>query len=91
MNCEECQQYLSLYLDGELGEPTATDVRTHLTDCLGCAKICEDFSVILETCRENVPSEIVPPNSQALWCRINNLIESEIKPEQMAVPIRNKR
>ena len=23
----------------------------------------------------------MPPNSQALWCRINNLIESEIKPE----------
>lgn len=82
MNCEECQQYLSVYLDGELGETASTNVRTHLTDCLGCGKICEDFSVILETCRENVPSEIVPPNSQALWCRINNLIESEIKPER---------
>jgi hypothetical protein len=23
----------------------------------------------------------MPPNSQALWCRINNIIESEIKPE----------
>lgn len=56
-------------------------MRAHLSLCADCAKLCEDFSVILESCRENVPSEIIPPNSQALWCRINNLIESEVKPE----------
>jgi hypothetical protein len=81
MNCEGCQEYLSLYLDGELDETTSANIRTHLSICAACAKLCEDFSVILATCRETVPSEIVPPNSQALWCRINNLIESEIKPE----------
>ena len=61
-------------------------MRTHLSICAGCAKICEDFSVILDSCRDNVPSEIIPPNSQALWCRINNLIESEIKPEVVEAP-----
>ena len=81
MNCEECQEYLSLYLDGEIDEVSALNVRTHLSLCPLCAKLCEDFSVILESCRDSVPSEIVPPNSQALWRRINNLIESEIKPE----------
>lgn len=81
MNCEECQPELSLYLDGELDEVTSANVRTHLSLCPECAKLCEDFSVILESCRDTVPSEIVPPNSQALWRRINNLIESEIKPE----------
>ena len=81
MNCIECQENISPYLDGELNETRAADMRTHLSICAECAKICEDFSVILDTCRENVPSEIIPPNSQALWCRINNLIESEIKPE----------
>jgi len=81
MNCEECQQHISPYLDGELGETSAAQMREHLTFCAECAKLCEDFSVILESCRENVPADIVPPNAQALWCRINNLIESEIKPE----------
>ncbi|PYT00811.1 MAG: hypothetical protein DMF63_05760 [Acidobacteria bacterium] len=81
MNCIECQENISPYLDGELDELQAADMRVHLSICAGCAKICEDFSVILDTCRENVPSEIIPPNSQALWCRINNLIESEIKPD----------
>ena len=83
MNCEECQQNISVFLDGELDEVVATAMRSHLILCSPCAKLCEDFSVILESCREGVPSEIVPPNSQALWCRINNLIESEIKPEPL--------
>src|SRR5215213_8572701 len=85
MNCEECEQNISLYLDGEVGEQMSSDMRIHLTACQPCAKLCEDFSVILDSCRETVPSEIVPPNSQALWCRINNLIESEIKAEPPTV------
>lgn len=86
MNCTECQENISSYLDGELGEKEAASMRTHLSVCGGCAKLCEDFSVILDSCRDNVPSEIIPPNSQALWCRINNLIESEIKPEVVEEP-----
>lgn len=89
MNCEECQQQISPYLDGELNEVLAAQMREHLTVCLDCAKLCEDFSVILESCRENVSADIVPPNAQALWCRINNLIESEIKPEPE--PVEEKR
>lgn len=81
MNCEECQEQISMYLDGELDELVSANMQTHLSVCTGCAKLCEDFSAILESCRDSEPSEIVPPNSQALWCRINNLIESEIKPE----------
>ncbi|HUR98838.1 MAG TPA: zf-HC2 domain-containing protein [Pyrinomonadaceae bacterium] len=81
MNCNECQDNISPYLDGELDDLGSANMRTHLSICAGCAKVCEDFSVILESCRDTVPSEIIPPNSQALWCRINNLIESEIKPE----------
>jgi hypothetical protein len=88
MNCTECQENISSYLDGELDEARSANMRTHLSVCAGCAKLCEDFSVILDSCRDTVPAEIVPPNSQALWCRINNLIESEIKPEPP--PVREK-
>ena len=81
MNCEECQQNISLFLDGELDVEASVNIREHLTFCAVCSKLCEDFSVILESCREGDPTEIVPPNSQALWCRIHNLIETEVKPE----------
>ncbi len=67
-------------MDDELDETQAAAVRLHLADCDECAKICEDLSAILNVCTIGDPSEIVPPNSKALWCRINNMIESEVKP-----------
>lgn len=81
MNCGECQESISIFLDGELDENRAAAIRSHFALCADCAKLCEDFAAILETCRDAAPAEIIPPNSQALWCRINNLIETEIKPE----------
>ncbi len=79
MTCDECQENISRFLDNELDETMSMSLQTHLCVCAECAKICEDFAAILDTCHVEKPSEIVPPNSQALWCRINNIIESESK------------
>ena len=78
MNCEQCQELISLYLDNELETQISTNVQTHLALCVGCAKVCEDFAMILDFCETD---EFLPPNSKALWCRINNIIETEIKLE----------
>jgi hypothetical protein len=50
----------------------------HLADCEKCAKVCEDFAAILDVCKLE---DSMPPNPKALWCRINNLIETEVMPE----------
>lgn len=71
-------------MDDELEAGLADDVRAHLAVCGDCAKLVADFSVILDYCNNEPSTEILPPNSQALWCRINNLIESEIKTEDPA-------
>ena len=76
-------------MDNELEEPRAELVRMHLALCADCAKVCEDFTAIIDLCNTEEPAEIVPPNSQALWCRINNLIETEVKPAP-AVPKRRR-
>jgi len=78
MNCEYCQELISVYLDNELDFQVAADVRTHLAECAGCAKVCEDFAMILDFCDLDETEHSLPPNSKALWCRINNLIETEI-------------
>lgn len=80
MNCEECQESISAFLDCDLDDAASGSIREHLAVCSGCAKVCEDFAAIVDSCRVDNPAEIVPPNAQALWCRINNIIESEIKP-----------
>ncbi len=89
MNCEECKDLLGVFMDNEIGADQASDVRMHLAFCTECAHVCEDLTSILDVCRSDSPAEIVPPNSQALWCRINNIIESEIKP--VPVPVEESR
>lgn len=80
MDCEHCQPRISQFLDNELDAPDSSDVQAHLAVCAGCAKMCEDLAMILDFCREeSEPETIVPPNSQALWCRIHNEIEADIK------------
>ena len=81
MNCEQCQELISAFLDNELETPDSLNVQTHLTICAECAKVCEDFASILDFCVETPADEILPPNPQALWCRISNIIESEVQAE----------
>ncbi len=81
MTCDDCQQKISLFLDNELSEELSASIRTHLSICAECAKVCEDFAVILDSCRDSSIVESLPPNSNALWCRINNIIESETNSE----------
>jgi anti-sigma factor RsiW len=83
MHCVECNQSLSSFLDNELPPERAEAVREHLAQCEICAKVCEDLAAILDLCRSEAPNSIVPPNSRALWCRINNIIESEVKPDAL--------
>jgi hypothetical protein len=81
MNCEQCQELISVYLDNELESQVSSDIQTHLAVCELCAKVCEDFAMILDFCNLDETDHSLPPNSKALWCRINNLIETEIAPE----------
>jgi hypothetical protein len=80
MTCDECKSLLSAFMDSELDETRAAFVREHLVACHPCSGVCEDLASILDVCETGVPSELVPPNSQALWRRIHNLIESEVTP-----------
>jgi negative regulator of sigma E activity len=81
MNCDQCQELISAFLDNELETEESLKVQTHLSICAECAKLCEDFASILEFCSETPVEEILPPNSEALWRRISNIIESEVQAE----------
>lgn len=85
MTCEHCQEYISAFLDNDLDEKISAGIQAHLAVCGDCAKVCADFAAILDVCQPEPQAEVLPPNSQALWCRINNIIESEIQPIQAEV------
>lgn len=77
MNCEKCQNLISSYIDGDLDGQISKEIQTHFSVCGECAKLHEDFASIVGFCDETFTEDSIPPNSQALWCRINNIIESE--------------
>ena len=62
MNCEQCQELISAFLDNELDSTASLNVQTHLTVCAECAAICEDFASLLDFCTETPTNEILPPN-----------------------------
>lgn len=80
MNCEECRSTISPFLDNELDPALAGGVREHLAICLECSAVCEDLAAIFDVCRADGEDLLAPPNSPALWRRISNVIESEVKP-----------
>lgn len=82
MNCGSYQNLISAFLDGELDAETWAAVEDHMTSCEDCSSVYSDFSAILEFCGESLADEKGPSNSHALWCRINNVIESEVADPQ---------
>jgi hypothetical protein len=79
MNCDECKDLIDPFMDNELDTSQASAMRSHLASCDECAQVCEQLASILDLCGSESASEVVPPNPQALWCRINNVIESEVQ------------
>jgi hypothetical protein len=88
MTCGDCQELLSRFIDGDLDESSSSSVSGHLAVCAECTVMHDDLAAILLYCREGEVGEAVPPNSAALWRRINNLIESELPAE---IPVEPKR
>ena len=72
-------------MENDLPEPKASALRLHLAECDQCGVICEDLASLVDICATE-PAEELVPNSQALWCRINNIIESETKAQPVLEP-----
>ncbi len=81
MTCEQCRELMSVFLDNDLEAQESLNIQKHLALCAECAATCEDLTSILDFCGETPTDAVIPPNSQALWCRINNIIETEAHAE----------
>ncbi|HVQ36897.1 MAG TPA: zf-HC2 domain-containing protein [Pyrinomonadaceae bacterium] len=77
MNCEKCQDLISDFLDGSLSLDDHSTLNSHLEECLGCADVRHDLESLVGFCRTQRGQYSAPPNEQAMWLRIRNVIESE--------------
>ena len=79
MNCEKCQNLVSEFIDGSLNRNDYKLLQEHFKECLECAEVRNDLSAIIGFCREHRGEYDAPANARALWVRISNSIESELK------------
>jgi anti-sigma factor RsiW len=77
MNCEKCQDLISDLLDGSLSDTDKLTLNSHLEECLSCADVRSDLQSIIGFCQTQRGEYAAPPNGQAMWLRIRNVIESE--------------
>lgn len=77
MNCEQCQDLIQDLIDGSISQRDEFTLNTHLKDCLDCESVRQDLTSILSFCETHRGEYEAPPNEQALWLRIRNVIEAE--------------
>jgi hypothetical protein len=84
MNCETCQELIHDLLDGSISQTDESTLNTHLRQCLDCDSVRQDLASIVGFCRTQRGHYEAPPNEQALWLRIRNVVEAE-NPSRFAV------
>ncbi len=77
MNCETCQELIEDLIDGSISRTDESTLNTHLKQCLDCESVRQDLVSIVGFCRTQRGHYEAPPNEQALWLRIRNVIEAE--------------
>ncbi|HKO95875.1 MAG TPA: anti-sigma factor [Pyrinomonadaceae bacterium] len=76
MNCDKCQDLVSDLLDGSLSQEDQNTLNLHLEECLSCADVRNDLQSIVSFCQTQRGEYSAPPNEQAMWLRIRNVIEA---------------
>src|SRR5689334_3603483 len=77
MNCEQCQELIHDLVDGQISQRDEFTLNTHLRECLDCDSVRQDLASIVTFCQTHRGEYAAPPNEQALWLRIRNVIEAE--------------
>jgi len=89
MNCDTCQELIHDLIDGSISERDEFTLNTHLKTCLDCESVRQDLASIVGFCRTQRGQYEAPPNEQALWLRIRNVIEAEL-PHAVVVNVESR-
>ena len=51
MTCDEAQQLITAWVDGELLDPERSSLETHLVECVGCRRTLEEERALKQAIR----------------------------------------
>lgn len=90
MNCEKCQELIHDLIDGAISRKDEFTLNTHLRECMDCESVRQDLASIVGFCQSHRGEYEAPPNSQALWLRIRNVVEAEMVSASTGAKVRRK-
>jgi hypothetical protein len=80
MRCADAQEWISEYLDGELGTKREKELKAHLEACPDCRSLARDFAEIVQQAR-NLKS---PEPSPSLWPRLAAAVRDSLEETPVA-------
>lgn len=86
MNCDDCKALITALMEDDLDEARAESIRMHLATCTPCAVVCEEVAAIVDVVSVESDELLQDHHSKQMWCRINNVIESEQAARTQPVP-----
>ncbi len=87
MNCQESEQFIMKYMDGEISKKEAEILNIHLSNCPLCKESFQTYDFILKEFEE-IPLEEAPPNFESrVMAQIRQISEHEF---QVQYSIQNK-
>jgi hypothetical protein len=70
MNCKQCEEMLSDFLDDTLDDSERLSLGMHLRECVPCCMMRIEVAAIISLGREIRMEQSPPPNANALWARV---------------------
>src|SRR5690242_6641638 len=86
MNCTECHELISDYVDGTLELGEQTKIERHLADCEPCRAVRDDLLQIVHFSGQLVMH--TPPNPAAMWQQIQTRIVAD-QPKSSVAKLKN--
>jgi hypothetical protein len=71
MDCTNCEEMLSDFLDDTIDVSHRLTLELHLRECVPCCTLRIELAVIITLCRDLRREPIPPPNAEALWARLS--------------------
>ena len=79
MNCEQANQLLSDFYDGELKEPLVSQVAAHVTQCSDCTSVLANFEAIGEMLKSNKDGLQSASVSAPTWNQFEASLKGAVK------------
>jgi hypothetical protein len=86
-NCTAIKELLSLYIEGELDNRTAGEVKKHLRCCSSCYREMEDIKRLMEACRQCEDEELPDGFQEQLHKKLTAESEKQKESRMRAVKV----